>query len=51
VNLTDEVKLELREMQRLGITVPSAAFTEAENVEEYEGMSVGEIASLCIELA
>jgi len=51
VSIVNEVKLELSEMQKLGITVPSAAFIEAENAEEYEGMSVGEIASFCIELS
>lgn len=51
--IIESVKKELDEMRKLGVNVPNGAYREAEkSAKEYSdgGMSISEIASLCIEL-
>jgi hypothetical protein len=55
VSALQDVQLELREMRKLGLLVPPAAFTvmserEAQGYRD-NGMKVGEIADLAIQLA
>jgi hypothetical protein len=52
-NLRSEVLSELKEMKRVGIKVPAAAFDllVQEDLEDYDNMSTSEIADLLIELA
>jgi hypothetical protein len=47
------VLAELTELHRLGVRVPSKAFAllDQEDLDEYDNMSVSEIADLLIELA
>jgi len=51
----EQVRLELREMQKLGIRVPRAAYSVMSEsaVQEYRdnGMKISEIADLAIQLA
>ena len=51
---SEQVRLELVEMKRLGMQVPPKAFTQCDDAEsmlEYENMGVSECADLLIALA
>ena len=52
-SLRSQVMAELKEMKRVGLRVPPQAFEQLveADLEEYEDMSVSEIAELMIELA
>ncbi len=49
----NDVKKDLQEMKRLGVSVPAGAFKQArpEVIKEYDGMSVSDCADLLIQLA
>lgn len=51
--LRSQVMAELKEMKRIGMNVPPAAFDllVQEDLEDYDNMSASEIADLLIELA
>ena len=51
---SEDVKLELVEMKKIGMRVPAKAIKHAENeknLEEYDNMKVSECADLIIQLA
>ncbi len=51
--LRSQVMAELKEMKRIGMNVPPAAFDllVQEDLEDYDNMSASEIADLLIDLA
>lgn len=53
MNLIDEVKLELRELAKLDITVFPRAYQLADNLtqDEQDSMTVSEMADMCMDLA